>query len=107
MPILIPVGAIAIVFVAYWAYCHFVFSGASVWLGMACAVVMNLVWIYLTRWLVKAEWIAFYGVVWELGLVVLTAMYPYLVRDMRINGLFWLGIVAAVLAVVLLYMGVE
>ncbi len=107
MPVLIPLMSISIVLAVYWAYCHVVFSGGSVWLGLACAVMMNLMWIYLARWLVRPEWISFYGVAWELGLVVLTAIYPYAMRDADVNWMFWLGVATAMLAVVLLYLGIE
>lgn len=107
MPIVIPIISILVVLAVYWYYCHLVFSGASIWLGLLAAIVMNLVWIILARWLDKPSWIAFYGMVWELGLVLLTAAYPYLMRGMAVNFSFWIGVSFAVLAVLFLYMGVE
>lgn len=107
MPILVPVLSIAVVLLVYWYYCHLVFSGSSVWLGLLAAIAMNLIWIMLARWLGKASWISFYGMVWELGLVLLTAAYPYVMRGMAVNSMFWVGVGFAVLAVLFLYLGVE
>jgi hypothetical protein len=107
MPIIIPVFSIAIVLAVYWWYCSIVFGGGSVWLGLAAALTMNLIWILLARWLERASWISFYGVAWELGLVIITAAYPYLVRGMSVNWMFWLGIGLAIAAVISMYMGVE
>ena len=107
MPIIVPIVSIVIVLAVYWWYCSIVFSGGSIWLGLLAALVMNLVWMLLARWLERSSWISFYGVVWELGLVIITAAYPYLVRGMSVNWMFWLGIGLAVAAVVSMYLGVE
>jgi len=107
VPVVVPVLSIMIVLSIYWYYCKLVFSGSSIWLGLLAAIMMNLVWIMLARWLSKPSWISFYGMIWELGLVVLTAMYPYFVKNMVVNNFFWVGVGFTILAVIFLYAGVE
>jgi hypothetical protein len=107
MPILLPMFSILVVFAVYWVYCGFVFSGENLMLGLCAAVVMNVVWMLLAKWLTKSSWIAFYGMVWEIGLVMITAAYPAVMRGMSVGRIFWVGVGLAIVAVVVMYLGVK
>ena len=107
MPIAIPFALIFIVSIVYWWYCGIFFNNGNIWFGLCAAIVMNFIWIVLSKWLRKPSWISFYGIIWELSLIILTAAYPYIAQDMKVNCFFWLGILFAILSVFMVHLGVR